>query len=65
MSPAVVRSIWKPDKLPIRNRAELTIYLKPCMTVFLKIMALEENISPVLHLIDSRGLFDLHRNEDI
>lgn len=65
MSPAVVRSVWKPDKLPIRKGAELTIYLKSCTTVFLKIMTLKESNGPALHLIDSRDLFDLQRNEDI
>lgn len=65
VSPAVVRSVWKPDKLTIRNRAELTIYLKSRTTVFLKIMTRKESIGPALHLIDGRGLFDLQRNEDI
>lgn len=65
MSPATLRSVWKPDKLPIRNRAELTIYLKSCTTVFLKIMRLKKSNGPVLHLIDGRGLFELQRNEDI
>lgn len=65
MSPPVVRLVCNPDKLPVSNRAELTMYLKSRTTAFLKIMTLKESNASALHLIDGRGLFDVQRNEDI
>lgn len=41
VSPPVASLVCNPDKFPISNRAELTIYLKSRTTTFLKIMTVK------------------------